>query len=113
MTSRRSNPRPIALALEGAQEAWAPESLLAEAQRAWPAAVGNEIAEQAAPSRERAGVLTISCAASVWAHELELMGPKIVERLNRQLQSGQIVKLRGLTRSLPDIFPEPNRDGRW
>jgi hypothetical protein len=41
------------------------------------------------------------------------MGPKIVERLNRQLQSGQIVKLRCLTRSLPDIFPEPNRDGRW
>ena len=31
-------------------------------------------------------MLTVSCSASVWAQELDLMGPAIVERLNGLLE---------------------------
>jgi predicted nucleic acid-binding Zn ribbon protein len=56
--------------------------------------VGTAIAAEAEPTSERAGVLTVSCSASVWAQELDLMGPAIVERLNSRLRGGRITRLR-------------------
>jgi len=90
----RRSPRPIGLALDRAQGAWEPQSLLAEVQRIWREVVGPAIASEARPTRERAGVLTVSCSASVWAQELDLMGPSIVGRLNARLRSGGISRLR-------------------
>ncbi len=94
MSPRRRSPRPFSLALERARGAWEPETLLAEVQRVWSGVVGAGIAGEAFPMRERGGVLTVSCAASVWAQELELMGPEIVARLNGELHSGQLGRLR-------------------
>jgi predicted nucleic acid-binding Zn ribbon protein len=74
----------------------APETLLAEVQQAWPQAVGPVIAAEARPSSERGGVLTISCSASVWAQELDLMAPAILEQLNALLRGGQVSRLRCL-----------------
>jgi predicted nucleic acid-binding Zn ribbon protein len=93
LTWRRS-PRPIELALELKREQWAPETLLAEIQRVWGDAVGPAIAAEAKPSAERAGVLTVSCSASVWAQELDLMALTILDRLNTILRSGRIGRLR-------------------
>ena len=72
----------------------APQTLLAEAQQMWPEAVGPVIAREARPTSERAGVLTISCSASVWAQELDLMAPAILEQLNTLLGGGQLARLR-------------------
>jgi predicted nucleic acid-binding Zn ribbon protein len=72
----------------------APQTLLADVQRAWPEAVGPSIAAQAQPTAERGGVVTISCSASVWAQELDLMSVAILERLNGALASGTISRLR-------------------
>jgi predicted nucleic acid-binding Zn ribbon protein len=72
----------------------APDSLLARVQQVWPEAVGESIAAEARPSAERGGVLTISCSASVWAQELDLMGPTILEHLNTALGGSQIERLR-------------------
>jgi predicted nucleic acid-binding Zn ribbon protein len=72
----------------------APQTVLAEAQRAWPEAVGPAIAGEARPTGERGGVLTISCSASVWAQELDLMAPAILEQLNARLRSGSVTRLR-------------------
>jgi hypothetical protein len=72
----------------------APQTLLADVQRAWPEAVGATIASEARPTGERRGTLTVSCSASVWAQELDLMGPTIVERLNSLLRAGEIPQLR-------------------
>jgi predicted nucleic acid-binding Zn ribbon protein len=94
MTRSRRGPRRLAVALDAAREEWAPATLLAEVQRVWPGVVGAAIAAEAQPTSERAGVLTISCSASVWAQELDLMGMAIVERLNSVLRSGQIERLR-------------------
>jgi predicted nucleic acid-binding Zn ribbon protein len=94
MTHYRRSPRPLGSALGPLQVDLAPDTLLAEVQRAWPAAVGETIAGQAQPVAERGGVLTISCAASVWAQELDLMGPELVERLNKTLEQGSLTRLK-------------------
>ena len=94
MTPYRRSPRPMALALDQVRDDLAPDSLLADVQRAWREAVGAAIAVEAQPTAERGGVVTVSCSASVWAQELDLMAPAILERLNRLLDSGQISRLR-------------------
>jgi predicted nucleic acid-binding Zn ribbon protein len=77
----RRSPRPLSVALDGARDRWAPETVLAEVQRIWPEAVGSAIAVEARPVSERGGVLTVSCSA-------------ILERLNPELRSGRINRLR-------------------
>ncbi len=94
MTHYRRSPRPFALALDGIRDELEPDSLLAEAQRAWRDAVGAAIAQEAQPTGVRAGVLTVSCSASVWAQELDLMAPALLARLNQLLRSGQLTRLR-------------------
>ena len=94
MTHRRRSPRPLTHALGSVQDAATPATALAEIQRVWPRAVGPAIAAEAVPSAERAGVLTVSCSASVWAHELDLMGPTILALLNEHLDGVQVKRLR-------------------
>lgn len=72
----------------------APDTLLAAVQRAWPATVGEAIAAEARPTAERMAVVTVSCSASVWAQELDLMAPQILERLNQTLARGSVQRLR-------------------
>jgi predicted nucleic acid-binding Zn ribbon protein len=94
--SRRA-PRPLASALAPLQESLAPKTLLAEVQRVWPEAAGAAIAREAAPVSERAGVVTVACAASVWAQELDLMAPLLIERLNASIGAGEVRRLRCVT----------------
>ncbi len=63
-------------------------------QRIWRDAVGPVIAQEAQPTAERAGVVTVSCSASVWAQELDLMAPTLLDRVNRLLRSGRVTRLR-------------------
>ncbi len=101
MSAPRRGPRPLTFALDALRDELAPQTLLAEVQRVWPEAVGAAVAAEAQPLSERNGVLTISCSASVWAQELDLMGPVLVERLNGHLRAGQIARLRCVTASPP------------
>ncbi len=93
MRSRRG-PRPLGHALGSLADELAPRTVLADVQRAWPEVVGQEIACQARPTAERSGTLTVSCAAAVWAQELDLMAPTILESLNRVLPSAGLTRLR-------------------
>ena len=94
MSPYRRSPRPLTLALEAVVEDLAPDSVLADVQRAWRKAVGESIAAQAQPTSERGGVVTVSCSASVWAQELDLMAPQIIERLNQLLRRARVHRLR-------------------
>jgi predicted nucleic acid-binding Zn ribbon protein len=94
VTPYRRSPRPVALALGQVRDELEPGTLLAEVQRVWRDAVGPAIAFEAQPTSERAGVVTVSCSASVWAQELDLMAPTILTRLNGRLRSGQVARLR-------------------
>jgi len=104
VSPHRRSPRHLALAVERVRDALAPETLLSEVQQAWRDVVGEVIAAEAQPTSERAGVLTVSCAASVWAQELDLMGPVLVERLNGALRRGSVTRLRCVTLPPPDPF---------
>jgi len=94
MTLHRRSPRAIAGALLPLRDGWAPETVLAEVQRVWLDAVGGAIAAEAAPVSERAGVLTIECESATWAHELDLMAPSLLDRVNERLRRGRITRLR-------------------
>jgi predicted nucleic acid-binding Zn ribbon protein len=90
----RAAPRPLAAALAQLTGALAPASTLARVQEVWESAVGPAIAASARPTAERDGVLTVTCAAAVWAQELDLMGGALIPRLNAALGSDSVRELR-------------------
>jgi predicted nucleic acid-binding Zn ribbon protein len=90
----RLAPRPLSFALEGLTAALAPATTLARVQQVWEPVLGARIAKAGTPISEHDGVLTVVCADSVWAAELELMGPELVERLNAAVGAETIRKLR-------------------
>jgi predicted nucleic acid-binding Zn ribbon protein len=94
MTYYRRSPRSMQFALGELADELAPATLLADVQRAWPSTVGPVIAAQAQPTAARGGVVTVSCAASVWAQELDLMAPQIIRQLNEALGGATIQRLR-------------------
>jgi predicted nucleic acid-binding Zn ribbon protein len=102
---RRLAPRPLALALDGVVERSEPATVLARAQAAWREAAGPGLAPFAAPVSERDGVLTVACESAVWAHELELLGPDLLTRLNAALggrPAGNLTRLRFVVGSGPN-----------
>jgi predicted nucleic acid-binding Zn ribbon protein len=90
----RAAPRPLSSALERLTGAIAPASTLARVQEVWEGAVGAAIAASARPIAERNGVLTVSCAAAVWAQELDLMADAVLAGLNAALGADCIRELR-------------------
>lgn len=84
MTRRRA-PRQASAAIRAAREQVAPRTGLAAVQATWSQAVGEQLAAAATPVSERAGTLTIECADSVWAQELDLMQEQLLQRLRAEL----------------------------
>jgi predicted nucleic acid-binding Zn ribbon protein len=80
--------------VEAFAERLAPATLLAEVQRVWGTAVGPAVAGAARPTAERDGVITVTCEAAVWAHELDLMAPALLARLNGQLGRQAVASMR-------------------
>jgi predicted nucleic acid-binding Zn ribbon protein len=91
---RRTGPRPLATALDRVIADLAPATLLAEVQRAWPAAAGDAFASHCTPVADRDGVITVACASAVWAQELDLLSERVVERLNGTLGRSAVRSLR-------------------
>jgi predicted nucleic acid-binding Zn ribbon protein len=91
---RRAAPRPLAFALDELRERLAPATPLAAVQRAWADVAGPVIAREATPVSERGGVVTVSCRSAVWAQELDLLAPALVEGLNRALTGVEVRALR-------------------
>ena len=90
----RPAPRPLSTALQELTGALAPASTLARVQELWEVTVGPAIAASARPTAERDGVLTVTCSASVWAQELDLMAEALIPRLNAALGGDAVRELR-------------------
>jgi predicted nucleic acid-binding Zn ribbon protein len=90
----RTAPRPLTAALSQLTGALAPASTLARVQEVWEGAVGPAIAASARPTAERDGVLTVTCAAAVWAQELDLMAGALIPQLNAALGGDGVRELR-------------------
>ena len=97
---RRREFRPVSAALETVTARMAPATLLAEIQMVWAEAAGEAFAAAAQPASERDGVLTVSCASSVWAQELDLMSERVVAALNQRLGRPAVSRLRAVARPL-------------
>ena len=91
---RRRAPRPIGGAVEALAQRLAPASLLADVQRVWEAAAGPGIAREARPLAERDGIVTLLCSSAVWMQEIDLLGPVLVDALNRALGSERVQAVR-------------------
>jgi predicted nucleic acid-binding Zn ribbon protein len=91
--SRRA-PRSLAAALAGLTDELAPATPLARIQIVWERTAGEAVAAAARPIAERDGVLTVACTAAVWAQELELIAPVLIERLNEALGESLLQRLK-------------------
>jgi len=91
---RSARLKPIGAALDRALDPVAPKTTLAELQRAWPAVVGPGIEAVTTVSEEREGTVTIECESTVWANELEMMGPQLLEKLRPLMGDRTPEKLR-------------------
>jgi predicted nucleic acid-binding Zn ribbon protein len=98
---RRRAPRPVAVALDSLTARLAPATLLAEVQRAWPAAAGESFARHSQPFAERAGEIVVACPEAVRAQELDLMSELVVGRLNEALGRPAVRRLRVQARPAP------------
>lgn len=90
----RPAPRPLSSILPGVTAPLAPASTLARVQEVWQRAAGAAVASSSQATAERDGVLTVTCEASVWAQELELMAAQLIERINDALGAPEIRELR-------------------
>jgi predicted nucleic acid-binding Zn ribbon protein len=75
----------MAAALEGVIGNARPQTLLARVQGVWEDAVGPTVAAEAQPRAESAGTVVVECSSGVWAQELELLAPDLLERVNGAL----------------------------
>ena len=91
---RRPAPRTLSHALHGLTSVLAPATTLARVQELWEPVAGAAVAGAAQPTAEHDGVLVITCEAAVWAQELELMAPELIDRLNDALGGEAIRRLR-------------------
>jgi predicted nucleic acid-binding Zn ribbon protein len=91
---RRLAPRPLAKALAEVVGEARPAGLLATVQSAWPVVAGPSLAAAASPVSEREGIVTVACESGAWAHELELLAPDLLGRLNEQLGGARVERLR-------------------
>jgi predicted nucleic acid-binding Zn ribbon protein len=91
---RKPAPRSLSVALDGLTATLAPATTLARVQEVWESTTGAAIACAACPTAERDGVLTVTCDAAVWAHELHMMAGDLVPALNAALGAEAIRELR-------------------
>jgi predicted nucleic acid-binding Zn ribbon protein len=90
----RVAPRPLSAALGDFTGTLAPATTLGHVQEIWERAAGAGIAAAARPTAERDGVLTVTCEASVWAQELDLIADELLARLNAALGAAKLRELR-------------------
>ena len=84
-----------------------PAEGMSEIVRAWPAAVGDQIALNAWPARlARDRTLHVATSSSAWAFELAQLEPKLLERLGETLGETRPAALRFAPGKLPERSSE-------
>jgi predicted nucleic acid-binding Zn ribbon protein len=92
--NRRATPRPLADSVRSLRSEVEPQTLLAAVQGCWADAVGDRIAAEARPVREREATITVECRAATWAQELDLLQDELIGTLNRALGGPRVRRLR-------------------
>ena len=91
---KRAKPHAIADTIRDIRREAQPATLLAAVQASWRSAVGEQIAAQAWPVRDRDATITVECRAATWAQELDLLHDALLSRLNEELGDARVQRLR-------------------
>ena len=91
---RKASPHALGDTIRQLRDRALPATLLAAVQANWRTAVGEAIAEQAWPVRDKDGVITVECRAATWAQELDLLQDDLLERVNSTLDEPRVSRLR-------------------
>ncbi len=84
-----------------------PGGAMPELLKAWPDAVGDQIARNAWPARvARDGTLHVAVSSSAWAFELSQLAGEIASRLQKALGETSPRRLRFTSGPLPERPPE-------
>ena len=94
----RRAPRPLADALGPFTAALEPASPLARAQGCWEQVVGPAIAAHASRSASVAGSCRWPATEAVWAAEVDLLGPSLVDALNTAIGTSALRSVRARNR---------------
>ena len=98
---RRATPKPLGDSIRALRTEVQPQTPLAAVQAAWPDAVGDRIAAEARPVRERDGTVTVECRAATWAQELDLLHDELLTKLNGTLGAEKVARLRMIVGESP------------
>jgi len=72
----------------------------------WDKVVGEQIANRARPLRFRQGILEVQVDHPVWMQQLQMLKPKIIEKLNQQIPNAGIEDLYLRKSSKPIVRPK-------
>jgi hypothetical protein len=97
-------PEPIGDEVKRELARFGPAEGMTEIVRAWPAAVGEQIALNAWPARlARDGKLHVATSSSAWAFELAQLESKLLDRLSESLGEHVPTGLRFAPGKLPEL----------
>jgi predicted nucleic acid-binding Zn ribbon protein len=91
---RRRAPRALSAALARVTAGLEPATTIARVQGCWAEVAGEAVATVAQPVSERDGIVTVACESAVWAQELDLLAPDLLEKLNAALPERHVRQLR-------------------
>jgi len=60
----------------------------------WPDIVGDLVAEKAFPCRVKNGTLILQTVSTVWANELQLLVPRLLDEIEEQCPQLNVNKIR-------------------
>jgi predicted nucleic acid-binding Zn ribbon protein len=96
---RRDDPQPLGLAIGGLldSQGWNLAAATGSVFGRWAQIVGPELADHTQPESLRDGELVVVADSTAWATQLRLLSAQLVKRLNAELGTGAVqrVKVRG------------------
>ena len=91
---RRFAPREASTAVDALAQRLVPREPIMRIQKVWAQSAGDAVAAQCEPVSESRGTVTVKCSSAVWAQELDLLSPELIERLNEALEEPLVKSLR-------------------
>jgi predicted nucleic acid-binding Zn ribbon protein len=106
---KRDDPQPLHAAIHGLlqDQGWQAAAAVGSVFGRWPQIVGADLAAHTRPDRLTDGELLVIADSTAWATQVRLLSATLIRRLNSELGSGTVTKVR--VRG-PE---QPRRPGEW
>ena len=107
--TKQEDPQPLNAAIQGLlhDQGWQAAAAVGSVFGRWPQIVGADLAAHTRPERLTDGELLVIADSTAWATQVRLLAGTLIRRLNSELGSGTVTKVR--VRG-PE---QPRRPGEW